>query len=117
MRRQLRDRGRAGRFATQLHERGWSVDPTVRSAAAGTLLVARYSPELLVMTSGNRASEPMAHTDEDARKRLGGIADAFLVGARAIARRVDDSVAMVTRSGPMVLRRARDLAPDAVASL
>ena len=32
----------------------------------------------LVMTSGNLSDEPIAHRDDDARARLGGIADAFL---------------------------------------
>ena len=34
--------------------------------------------EPLVMTSGNIASEPIVHRDEDARERLGPIADALL---------------------------------------
>ena len=52
------------------------------------------------MTSANRSSEPIAYPDEDARERLAGIADAFLIGERAIARRVDDSVARAGAFGP-----------------
>jgi hydrogenase maturation protein HypF len=81
------------------------------------LLFAAGAPDVLVMTSGNRSSEPMACTDDDARARLGGVTDAFLIGERAIARRVDDSVAVVGPSGPIVLRRARGLAPEVVAEL
>ncbi|HEY7171085.1 MAG TPA: carbamoyltransferase HypF [Vicinamibacterales bacterium] len=81
------------------------------------LLFAAGSPERLVMTSGNRSSEPIAYDDEDALTRLDGLADAWLVGGRAIARRVDDSVMRAGVFGPTVLRRSRGLAPGSVAAL
>lgn len=81
------------------------------------LLFARGAPEVLVMTSANRSSEPIAYEDDDALARLAGVADAFLVGERPIARRMDDSIAWTTALGPAVLRRARGLAPSAVARL
>jgi len=81
------------------------------------LLFATGAPDCLVMTSGNRSSEPIAYADEDALARLDGLADAFLTGERPIARRVDDSVMRVGAFGPMVLRRSRGLAPAAVALL
>jgi len=81
------------------------------------LLFAAGAPEVLVMTSANRSSEPIAYEDEDALDRLGGIADAFLIGDRPIARRVDDSVARAGAFGPVVLRRSRGYAPGAVATL
>jgi hydrogenase maturation protein HypF len=81
------------------------------------LLFAAGAPEVLVMTSANRSSEPIAYEDEDALQRLAGIADTFLIGQRPIARRVDDSVARAGVFGPVVLRRARGYAPGAVASL
>ena len=56
------------------------------------LLFAAGAPDVLVMTSANRSSEPIAYEDDDALQRLAGIADAFLIGERPIARRVDDSV-------------------------
>src|ERR1700722_9283266 len=59
------------------------------------LLFAAGAPEILVMTSANRSSEPIAYRDEDALQQLHGIADAFLIGERPIARRIDDSVARV----------------------
>jgi hydrogenase maturation protein HypF len=82
-----------------------------------SLLFAAGAPELLVLTSANRASEPIAYQDEEASRRLAGIADALLVGERPIARRVDDSVCTVGPLGPAVLRRARGLAPGAVTRL
>ena len=81
------------------------------------LLFAADAPDVMVMTSANRSSEPIAYEDEDAIRRLSGIADAFLIGERPIARRVDDSVARVGAFGPVILRRARGYAPSAVAKL
>jgi len=81
------------------------------------LLFAAGAPEVLVMTSANRSSEPIAYEDDEALDRLSGIADAFLIGERPIARRVDDSVARDGVFGPVILRRARGYAPGAVARL
>ena len=81
------------------------------------LLFAAGAPEVLVMTSANRSSEPIAYEDEDALRRLAGIADVFLIGQRPIARRVDDSVVRDGAFGPVVLRRARGYAPSAAAKL
>jgi len=81
------------------------------------LLFAAGAPEILVMTSANRSSEPIAYDEQDAFDRLAGVADAFLAGERPIARRVDDSVARVGAFGPVILRRSRGYAPGAVAAL
>jgi hydrogenase maturation protein HypF len=64
----------------------------------------------LVLTSGNRSDEPIAFDDDEARRRLGGIADAFLGNDRRIHRRCEDSV---VRRGT-VLRRSRGYAPSAL---
>lgn len=72
----------------------------------------------LVMTSGNRSSEPIAFVDEDALDRLDGIADAFLLHDRPIETRVDDSVLRVITLGgarrPLMIRRSRGWVPSAV---
>ncbi len=81
------------------------------------LLFAAGAPDVLVMTSANRSSEPIAYLDQDARESLAGIADAFLMGERPIARRIDDSVARAGAFGPVILRRARGYAPGAVATI
>jgi hydrogenase maturation protein HypF len=78
------------------------------------LLFAAGAPEVMVMTSANRSSEPIAYKDEDALEQLSAIADGFLIGERPIARRVDDSVARAGVFGPTILRRARGYAPGAV---
>ena len=77
------------------------------------LLFASGAPDVLVMTSANRSSEPIAYRDDEARRSLAGIADAMLIGEREIARRIDDSVA----APPIVIRHARGCAPQAVALL
>jgi hydrogenase maturation protein HypF len=81
------------------------------------LIFAAGAPDVLVMTSANRSSEPIAYDDADALQRLSGIADAFLMGERPIARRVDDSIARAGAFGPVILRRSRGYAPGAVARL
>ena len=81
------------------------------------LLFAAGAPDVLVMTSANRSSEPICYEDADARTRLADLADAFLIGERPIARRVDDSVVRAGAVGPVILRRSRGYAPGAVATL
>ncbi|MFN2222642.1 MAG: carbamoyltransferase HypF [Candidatus Promineifilaceae bacterium] len=49
-------------------------------------------PEALVMTSGNLSEEPIATSNKEARRRLSGLADAFLLHNRGIHTRCDDSV-------------------------
>ncbi len=65
----------------------------------------------LVMTSGNRSEEPIAIGNDEALRRLTGIADAFLLHDREIVSRYDDSVVRVVDGAPVVLRRARGYAP------
>jgi hydrogenase maturation protein HypF len=81
------------------------------------LLFAAGAPEILVMTSANRSSEPIAYRDQEALQQLSGIADSFLIGERPIARRVEDSVARIGAFGPAILRRSRGYAPGTVAEL
>ena len=69
---------------------------------------------MLVMTSGNVSDEPIAYRDEDARERLEGIADLFLVHDRPIHTRTDDSVVRAVHGRPLVLRRSRGHVPESV---
>ncbi|MFM7676144.1 MAG: Sua5/YciO/YrdC/YwlC family protein, partial [Synechococcus sp.] len=68
----------------------------------------------LVATSGNPSGEPLCLDPAEAVERLGGIADAFLVHNRPIARRLDDSVLQLIEGRPALLRRARGYAPEAL---
>ncbi|WP_437197349.1 carbamoyltransferase HypF [Roseovarius sp. MS2] len=72
------------------------------------LLIAEFGGPL-VMTSGNLSGEPQVIGNEEAREKLGGFVDAFLIHDRVIARRLDDSVERA--HPPMVLRRARGRVP------
>ncbi len=65
----------------------------------------------LVMTSGNLSDEPIAYKDDDAMKRLASIADIALTHDRAIAIRIDDSVAHIVGNKPYFIRRSRGFAP------
>jgi hydrogenase maturation protein HypF len=76
------------------------------------LLAAAGRP--LVLTSGNVCDEPIAYRDEDARERLAGIADAFLVHDRAIHIRTDDSVTRAFAGRPTSVRRSRGYVPEPV---
>lgn len=61
----------------------------------------------LVVTSGNRAGEPIWISDEQARSALGPLTDGILAHDRPILARYDDSVIRAGR----VVRRARGYAP------
>ncbi|MEI4484780.1 carbamoyltransferase HypF [Frigidibacter sp. MR17.14] len=67
----------------------------------------------LVMTSGNLSGEPQVIGNDEARAKLAGFVDAFLMHDREIARRLDDSVERA--DPPMVLRRARGRVPGTLA--
>ncbi len=74
-------------------------------------LLACQFPFPLVATSGNLSDEPIAISNEEARQRLGAVADLFLTHNRGIARPSDDSVVRLSRGREMLLRRARGYAP------
>jgi hydrogenase maturation protein HypF len=65
----------------------------------------------LVMTSGNLSEEPIARDNDEALRRLSGIADYFLIHNRDIYSRYDDSVAIVEKGTSQLIRRARSYAP------
>jgi hydrogenase maturation protein HypF len=74
-------------------------------------ILLRDTDRPLVMTSGNLSEEPIARDNDEALRRLSGIADYFLIHNRDIYSRYDDSVAIVERGMPQLVRRARGYAP------
>lgn len=70
---------------------------------------------VLVMTSGNKADEPICRTEQEAFDKLGDIADYFLTHDREIHNRTDDSIVQALSSGEsVVIRRSRGFVPEPV---
>jgi len=105
------------------------VDSNQQSTANGESLSANKDQlKALVMTSGNLSEEPIAYTNEGARKQLSSLADAFLMHNREIRMRCDDSVVRGVRREARVggeirspfttlrypLRRSRGYAPNPI---
>ncbi len=78
-------------------------------------LICRRLDRPMVMTSGNLSDEPQVVDDDEARERLGALADFILSHDRRIAARLDDSVVRVVNGAARVIRRARGFAPGALA--
>ncbi|MFO7982131.1 MAG: carbamoyltransferase HypF [Desulfuromonadales bacterium] len=77
-------------------------------------LLLRDNFRALVMTSANLSDEPIAFEDDDARRRLAGIADAFLLHDRRIHMRTDDSIARIIAEEAVVMRRSRGYVPRSI---
>ncbi len=106
--------------------KGAPVAPSVAPGALELGVMLPYSPlhhllladcalDALVMTSANVSDEPIAYGDDDALRRLAGIADLLLVHDRPIQTRTDDSVLRVVfacdRPRTLFLRRSRGYVP------
>ncbi len=85
---------------------------------AGTAWLGAAQPLALVMTSANPGGEPLVIDNDEARHRLAGIADAFLLHDRDIVQRCDDSVLRAVAGdaarGFQFVRRARGWTPRSI---
>jgi hydrogenase maturation protein HypF len=93
----------------------WLLFFEASGARGGTAWMDVPQDLVLVMTSANPGGEPLVIGNEEAVRRLSGIADAFVVHDRDIAARCDDSLVRPTPAGPAFVRRARGWTPRAVA--
>ena len=75
------------------------------------VLLMEFVKRPIAMTGGRLGDEPVVTTKVEARRRLGGVADRFLVHDREIVTRCDDSQLQVVAEGPVFHRRARGYVP------
>ena len=78
------------------------------------LLICEAMDKPLVMTSGNLSDEPPIIDDDEARRKLAGVAGYALTHNRRIANRLDDSIVRVIGGKARTLRRARGFAPSPI---
>ncbi|MDD5275149.1 MAG: carbamoyltransferase HypF [Methylovulum sp.] len=69
----------------------------------------------IVLTSGNVSDEPQCTDNDEAREKLAGIADYWLLHDRTIVNRLDDPVVRLMDGNIRLLRRARGYSPEALA--
>jgi hydrogenase maturation protein HypF len=115
-----RERGDTGKIFSQNFEIAISVAPGQNRL--GFMLpytplhhlILRRMNRPIVLTSGNISDEPQCVDNDEAREKLGTIADYFLFHNRDIINRVDDSVVRVVGDKVQTIRRARGYAPAAI---
>jgi len=83
-------------------------------APAGTEWLQQPQTLALVMTSANPGGEPLVTADDEAERRLAGIADIIVSHNRPILMRADDSVMRVEQGVPGFIRRARGYVPQSI---
>jgi hydrogenase maturation protein HypF len=82
---------------------------------AGTAWLDEPCDVVLVMTSANPGGEPLVIGNDEAARRLEGLADVVVTHDRDILVRADDSVMRVSRGAPRFIRRARGFVPEPIA--
>jgi len=92
----------------------WLLFFEASGSKGGTAWMREPQDLLLVMTSANPGGEPLVIGNDEAVRRLAGIADAFVVHDRDIAVRCDDSLVRASAEGPAFIRRARGYTPRAI---
>lgn len=92
----------------------WLLFHEAAGRPAGAAWTAEAQALILVMTSANPGGEPLVTDNAEARQRLSGIADAFLMHDRDIVVRCDDSVVRYENHQVQFIRRARGYTPRAI---
>ncbi|MFB2981528.1 carbamoyltransferase HypF [Microseira sp. BLCC-F43] len=77
-------------------------------------LILKRMERPIVLTSGNLSDEPQCIDNDEARSKLGKIADYFLLHNRDIVNRIDDSVVRAIGDKLQTIRRARGYAPSTI---
>ncbi|MBI5207784.1 MAG: carbamoyltransferase HypF [Candidatus Firestonebacteria bacterium] len=75
------------------------------------LLFFFWDKAILVMTSGNKAEEPISINNENVYEELNGLADFFLIHNRNIYNRCDDSIVQIVEKEIQIIRRSRGYIP------
>ncbi len=81
---------------------------------SGTAWLDAVQDLVLVMTSANPGGEPLVTGNDEARARLGAIADVIVDHDRDILIRADDSLSRVIAGAPAFIRRARGYTPEPI---
>jgi len=92
----------------------WLLFHEAAGRPVGKEWLTQPQPLALVMTSANPGGEPIVREDDEALRRLSGIADAYLTHDRAIVTRCDDSVLRLAGTAKQFIRRARGYTPQAI---
>ena len=96
---------------TPLH---WLVIWELLGRPSGLDWICNGTDLALVATSANLSGEPIVIDGADARRRLGGVADAVVDHNRTIMTRTDDSIVRVVAGAPAFVRRARGFTPTPI---
>ena len=96
---------------TPLHYLLFGNDRRPKTEDRSTSCSVLRPPYALVMTSGNLSEEPIATDNDEARKRLSDLADAFLMHNRDIHVRCDDAVYRVVSGQGLVDRNSSNPQP------
>ncbi len=102
---------RDGSLAAEVAPRTGTLGVMLPYAPLHHLLFDAGAPDLLVMTSGNLADEPICIDPDEAEERLAGLADVFVHHDRPIHVACDDSVTRVVAGAPLPVRRSRGYTP------